>query len=273
MPVGRAICDAVCDVAAMNVSRADTASHLGAAMLNTGDTADRGRYCAVVEVAELEEMLDAWRAGDTSGLYAMFVRTLEHVDCDAALGALPGDARGHLVERLQARDGEFAMAIADASPRARARIRAWNDLQGVRAYQSVVPYVNRDDLHEVLAARGPNLLAQDVPYIIQACRWKHIDRTRRRLREEQLLEHNELAIVEDAFEVLVSDDRLVQLRIGLARLSDIDVMIVWKTAEGDDDHTIARRLRVSVDVVRQRRSRAVGRLREFIRKSEEESEG
>lgn len=242
-------------------------------MPNTRDIVEAVRYCAVVEVAKLEAMLEAWRSGDTSGLYVMFVRILENVDCDAALASLPEDARGHLVDRLQKDDGELASALADASPRASARIRAWHLTRGERVYHSVTPYVDRDDFHEVLATRGPDLLNEDVPYIIRACRWKHIDRVRRLSRESELLdgsnlEDSLLAKVEDAFEVLVADARLVQLRSALSQLTDIDVLIVWKTADGDDDHRIATQLNVSVDVVRQRRSRAVGRLRELIRQCE-----
>lgn len=237
---------------------------------NTRDIAERLRYRAVVEVAKLEALLAAWRTGDTSGLYAMFVGILENVDCDAALASLPEDARGHLVERLQEREGEFASVIADASPRATARIRAWND---TRTYHSVAPHVDRDDLHDALAARGPDLLKEDIPYIIRACRWKRIDRARRHSREAELpgggdLDDNYLARVEDAFELLVADARMVELRSALARLSDVDLCVVWKTADGDDDYTIAQRLNVSVDVVRQRRSRAVGRLRDLLRKSD-----
>jgi DNA-binding CsgD family transcriptional regulator len=244
---------------------------------NARDMADAVRYCAVVEVAKLEAMLEAWRTGDTSGLYVMFVGVLENVDCDAALASLPEDARGHLVERLQERDGELAMVIADASPRASARIRAWNDTRNLNVYESVIPYVDREDLHEVLAARGPDFLGEDIPYIIQACRWKQLDRLRRRSRESVFYAEEKvlgivgddvMARVETAFEVMVADTRLRQLRSALAQLSNVDIHIVWKTAEGDDDHTIARRLHVSVDVVRQRRSRAIGRLRELVRKSE-----
>lgn len=195
-------------------------------------------------------MVAAWLRGDSDHIYAKLHDILPHYDIDFTLSRLPDDLREHVIDWLSDNILELGEAV-----------QKWMSQKIASTYYEAARRTNREDLHAVIAAKGPAILARDLPYIIQACRWRSYDRMRRQRKEIEIIPQIEFAQIDTAMESLGVDERLLALRQQLSRLANVDVTILWRSAEGCEDAAIAEMLQMTVEAVRQRRHRAIRRLR------------
>lgn len=202
----------------------------------------------------LGRLVAAWLRGDSEEIYPQLVQAMQHFEIEEVLSRLPEDLRDHAMVWL----AENVSTLGE-------RVRLWFDERASTIYKQAAQRIDKEDLHAVIASRGTSILARDLPYIIQACRWREYDRKRRERRELQLdTDESDLAPFDAAFEHIVEDDRLIHLRQQLSRLANVDVVILWRSAEGHDDATIATMLQMTPEAVRQRRHRAIRRLRRYV---------
>ncbi len=208
---------------------------------------------------ETNAILAAWLRGDSNEIYPRFVTIVQDRSIDEVLAALPADLRQHLMGWM-----------AENASELRKDIREWVNERTRHAYEEAARRTDPEDLHDVLVARGPSILTRDLPYIVQACRWRSFDRSRRARKDVGLdYERPEFETFENAFEQLANDERLGSLRLHLAQLANLDVAILWRTAEGLDDERIGGLVGMSPEAVRQRRHRAIRRLRHLLKKVDE----
>lgn len=208
---------------------------------------------------ETSAIVAAWLRGDSDEIYPRFVRIVQGRSIDQVLAALPADLRQHLLEWMAENASELRQGIRD-----------WVNERTRHTYEEAARRTDPEDLHDVLVARGPSILTRDLPYIVQACRWRSFDRSRRARKDVELdYEHAEFETFESAFEQLANDERLGRLRSHLAQLANLDVAILWRTADGLDDKRIGEVLGMSTEAVRQRRHRAIRRLQHLVKKADE----
>lgn len=142
----------------------------------------------------------------------------------------------------------------------------------MQTYRAVANAVGTEALHELIARRGPEVLAMGVPFLIRACRWRAVDharRTRRELPIDEVTDPLLLVAFDSVYESALAGERHRALAEALADMQDRDVLNLWGRAHGATDEEIAAALSggepVSIDTVRQRRLRAIKHLRMLLR--------
>lgn len=137
-------------------------------------------------------------------------------------------------------------------------------------YQALLNASDPDAVHELIVRYGPEILDQDLPYLIIAARHRAISDYRRATREIPGDEALEAAPAPasslwDPLERVSQNEALRKLTLALGALPPVDAMIVWLTACGLTAKEIRERLTAVGEsmtevTIRKRLSRARQRL-------------
>jgi hypothetical protein len=143
-----------------------------------------------------------------------------------------------------------------------------------RTYLALHRVADVDAVHDLVLRHGPDVLARELPYLIIATRNRLRDSLRQadaRQRRETHIAAGSTPATDPAAEVerTWARDRLIS---ALARLSDADVIVLWRHAEGFDDRSVITELEAKglVDTgltevaLRKRRQRALERARTLL---------
>ncbi len=136
--------------------------------------------------------------------------------------------------------------------------------QQLERYARVAAIVGLDSLHDLLARRGLDVLSSSISYVVQACRWRKLSRARRTRREDLV---DELPVTAIVFQSSARHDRRA-LATFVGQLNAQDAQALQAFACGFDDAEISAQLGINPNLVRQRRFRAVRRLRQVAKLTE-----
>lgn len=141
-------------------------------------------------------------------------------------------------------------------------------------YVALTKVSDLDALHDLVAAKGVEVLDFPFPYVVVAARNRLRDRIRRAKWEEADLPAEELIppgprSVWDPLELVVANDELRRTLHALASMDDRDILVIWSAAKGLSDATIAsewdslgmRPRNPTPSAIRKRRERARAELR------------
>jgi hypothetical protein len=143
-------------------------------------------------------------------------------------------------------------------------------------YRAAIERESADDVHDVIAARGPEILDADLPYLIRSARNARLAgwRKGRRLQSFGLAGGDDVAAAEVDFDAAIDAADALELTLGLiAELSDRDALLLWRIAEGRSYDDVAAELvgsglessLPSLNALRKRRSRLLQQLRDGLR--------
>lgn len=141
-----------------------------------------------------------------------------------------------------------------------------------KTYEALLRARDPDAVHELIVREGPEILDQDIPYLLVAARHQAISSHRRQERDVELtpmLVETATSSLWDPFERASEHETLGQLARALGELPLVDALIVWLTATGVDDAEIEIRLKqlgesISPGAIRLRRHRARKALAEKL---------
>lgn len=120
--------------------------------------------------------------------------------------------------------------------------RGANDREAL--YRALIEASDPDALHDLIAARGPEILDLPFPYLVVAARNRLRDRRRRQAREIPMESVGPQTVSParspwDPLELAMARDALRRTLNALAAMDDRDVLVVWLAAQGLSDHEIA----------------------------------
>ena len=137
-------------------------------------------------------------------------------------------------------------------------------------YERALGATDPDALHDVLVARGPEILHHTVPYIVWAATRKRRKAYAKELRRA-VLRNEKLrpapASVWDPYDRILHDERLLKLADAMSELPAAEVHLLWARAEGKSYEDIAAGWPEEfgdpplVTTLRQRWRRAIGKLK------------
>jgi hypothetical protein len=162
-------------------------------------------------------------------------------------------------------------------------------------YRELLKASDADDVHELIARHGAQILGRDLPYLIVAVRNTRRSALRRgAVRYETPTQHPpEVAAPESVWDPVarvIANEGLRDLASAMAELAPQDILVLWAHASGHSDEEIVRQWdrlgftppHPSLELIRKRRERAGARLRELVvrerghtheRRGEDRSEG
>jgi hypothetical protein len=114
-------------------------------------------------------------------------------------------------------------------------------------YRALTGVTDLDALHELVAAKGVEVLDFPFPYLVVAVRNRRRDQLRRDARtthHEQDLSDVDISLpaprsLWDPLEQVMASDELRRTLEALASMDDRDVLVVWSSAQGLSDEEIA----------------------------------
>jgi hypothetical protein len=142
-------------------------------------------------------------------------------------------------------------------------------------YRALTRAADLDAVHDLIVAKGAEVLDLPFPYLVVAARNRARDRYRRRTRED-LTGQPELGSTGSAWdplELVVANDELRRTLERLAAMDDRDVLVVWSSANGLSDAEIVSAWNdlgfqppdPTPDAIRKRRERARRELSSRVR--------
>jgi hypothetical protein len=131
-----------------------------------------------------------------------------------------------------------------------------------------------DALHSVIAEHGAEILDKGLPYVLIAARnWRRTDYRRSSAHPTvPVAQVPEPVSLWDPFQELAQSESLHRLTSALAKLSDDEVLVVWRHAQGYADNEIQKEWDAlgfeprtpTLEYIRKRRQRARARLKELL---------
>lgn len=126
-------------------------------------------------------------------------------------------------------------------------VRAADAREREAMYRALTGVADLDALHELVAAKGVEVLDLPFPYLVVAVRNRRRDQLRRDARKAQ--NEQELASIDgtlpaprslwDPLEQVMANDALRRTLEALAAMDDRDVLVVWSATQGLSDEEIA----------------------------------
>lgn len=143
-------------------------------------------------------------------------------------------------------------------------------------YRAAIERESADDVHDLIAARGPEILDADLPYLIRSARNARLAGWHRGKRFQSLGQASGDDVPAADVDLDAAMDAAAALEITLAlmaEMGDRDVLLLWRIAEGHSYEDVAvelvgRDLEPSLpspDALRQRRVRLLRGLRDALR--------
>jgi hypothetical protein len=144
-------------------------------------------------------------------------------------------------------------------------------------YRELLKASDADDVHELIARHGAEILSRDLPYLVVAVRNTRRSALRRGAeRYETPTKHPpevaDLESVWDPVARVIAHEGLRELASAMAELAPQDVLVLWAHASGHSDQEIVRQWEElgftpphpSSELIRKRRERAGARLRGLV---------
>ena len=161
------------------------------------------------------------------------------------------------------------------------RVTAGDEREREAMYRALARVTDLEALHELVVAKGVEVLDLPFPYLVVAARNRRRDHLRREARTVRN-EHDLSAVDEtvpaprslwDPLEQVMANDELRRTLEALASMDDPDVLVVWSAAQGLSDEEIASEwdslgfspAHPTPTTIRKRRERARRELRRKVR--------